>query len=130
MAEMPETPGRLDPDLDEPGEPIHATLELEDGTRKPYDIPQTKRDNCIAVAARAGGEQYVRARWSRRILTSRGATSTTGSSRCSSTRRGETSTASSVLGQVQPARDVPRPTRPPASEERRQLVPLAAQTLS
>ncbi len=48
-----------DPDLDEPGEPIHATLELEDGTRKPYDISQTKRDNCIALAARAGGEQHV-----------------------------------------------------------------------
>ena len=25
----------------------------------PYEIPQTKRDNCIALAARAGGEQYV-----------------------------------------------------------------------
>lgn len=59
MAETPDTPDLLDPDLDEIGEPIHATLELEDGTRKPYDIPQTKRDNCIALAARAGGEQYV-----------------------------------------------------------------------
>jgi hypothetical protein len=59
MAEPPDTPGLLDPDLDELGEPIHATLELEDGTRMPYDIPQTKRDNCIALAARAGGEQYV-----------------------------------------------------------------------
>jgi hypothetical protein len=59
MAEPPDTPGLLDPDLDEPGEPIRATLELEDGTQKPYDIPQTKRDNCIALAARAGGEQYV-----------------------------------------------------------------------
>jgi hypothetical protein len=48
-----------DPDLDAPGEPIHATLELEDGTLKPYDISQTKRDNCIALAARAGGEQFV-----------------------------------------------------------------------
>jgi hypothetical protein len=57
MAETPETPGLVDPDLHEPGEPIHATLELEDGTRKPYVIPQTKRDNCIALAARAGGEQ-------------------------------------------------------------------------
>jgi hypothetical protein len=59
MAEPRDTPALLDPDLDEPGEPIHATLELEDGTQKPYDIPQTKRDNCIALAARAGGEQYV-----------------------------------------------------------------------
>ena len=56
---MAETSGPPDPDLDEPGEPIHASLELEDGTRKPYDIPQTKRDNCIALAARAGGEQHV-----------------------------------------------------------------------
>ena len=59
MAETPDLPDAPDPDLDEPGEPIHASLELEDGTRKPYDIPQTKRDNCIALAARAGGEQYV-----------------------------------------------------------------------
>jgi hypothetical protein len=48
-----------DPDLNEPGEPIHATLELEDGTQMAYEIPQTKRDNCIALSARAGGEQYV-----------------------------------------------------------------------
>ena len=41
---MAETSGLPDPDLDEPGEPIHASLELEDGTRKPYDISQTKRD--------------------------------------------------------------------------------------
>ena len=33
MAEPPDTPGLLDPDLDEIGEPIHATLELEDGLR-------------------------------------------------------------------------------------------------
>jgi hypothetical protein len=59
MAEMPDVPDAPDPDLDEPGEPIHASLELEDGTRKPYDIRQTKRDNCITLAARAGGEQYV-----------------------------------------------------------------------
>jgi hypothetical protein len=59
MAETHDVPDAPDPDLDEPGEPIHASLELEDGTRKPYDIRQTKRDNCIALAARAGGEQYV-----------------------------------------------------------------------
>jgi hypothetical protein len=48
-----------DPVLNEPGEPIHATLELEDGTQMAYEIPQTKRANCIALSARAGGEQYV-----------------------------------------------------------------------
>jgi hypothetical protein len=25
----------------------------------PYDIPKTKRDNCIMLATRASGEQYV-----------------------------------------------------------------------
>jgi hypothetical protein len=59
MAETPDLHDPPDPDLDVPGEPIHASLELDDGTRMPYDIPQTKRDNCIALAARAGGEQYV-----------------------------------------------------------------------
>jgi hypothetical protein len=59
MAETHDLPDAPHPDLDEPGEPIHASLELEDGTRLPYDIRQTKRDNCIALAARAGGEQYV-----------------------------------------------------------------------
>ena len=59
MAETPDVPDAADPDLDEPGESIHASLELEDGTRKLYDIRQTKRDNCIALAARAGGEQHV-----------------------------------------------------------------------
>jgi hypothetical protein len=57
--ETPERRGLLDPDLGEPGEPIHATLELEDGTQLAYEIPQTKRDNCIALSARAGGERYV-----------------------------------------------------------------------
>jgi hypothetical protein len=59
MAETPDSLGLPDPDLNEPGEPIHATLELEDGTQMAYEIPQTKRDNCIALSARAGGEQYV-----------------------------------------------------------------------
>jgi hypothetical protein len=59
MAETHDLPDAPHPDLDEPGEPIHASLELEDGTPLPYDIRQTKRDNCIALAARAGGEQYV-----------------------------------------------------------------------
>jgi hypothetical protein len=59
MAEMPEGPGLPKSDLSEPGEPIHATLELQDGTQLAYEIPQTKRDNCVALAARAGGEQYV-----------------------------------------------------------------------
>ena len=58
MAETPET-DLADPDLDAPGEPIHATLALEDGTQLPYEIPQTKRDNCIALAARASGEEFV-----------------------------------------------------------------------
>ena len=43
MAETPETPGRLDPDLDEPGEPIHATLELEEALRVSAD-PATGRE--------------------------------------------------------------------------------------
>ena len=59
MTETPERPGLPDPDLDEAGEPIHSTLELEDGTQLAYEIPQTKRDNCVALSARAGGEQYV-----------------------------------------------------------------------
>ena len=59
MAEMADGPGLPKSDLNEPGEPIHATLELRDGTQMAYEIPQTKRDNCIALAARAGGEQYV-----------------------------------------------------------------------
>jgi hypothetical protein len=58
MAETPET-DLADPDLDAPGEPIRATLALEDGTQLPYEIPQTKRDNCIALAARASGEEFV-----------------------------------------------------------------------
>jgi hypothetical protein len=35
MAEPPERPRLPDPDLGEPGEPIHATLELEDGLGSP-----------------------------------------------------------------------------------------------
>ena len=39
MAETPET-DLADPDLDAPGEPIRATLALEDGTQLPYEIPR------------------------------------------------------------------------------------------
>src|SRR6266566_333699 len=48
-----------EPNLDEPGLPISLPLTLEDGKQVFHEIPQTKRDNCIALAEEAGSEENV-----------------------------------------------------------------------
>jgi hypothetical protein len=123
MAETPET-DLADPDLVASGEPIRATLALEDGTQLPYEIPQTKRDNCIALAARASGEEFVTRSmveahpyvtwrdfndWIIELL------------EYQKGRDYYWDNASGVLRQVRPARDISGPARPPASDEGREL---------
>ena len=48
-----------EPDLDRPGKPLIAKVQHEDGTWSPLEIGQTKRDNCAAAAAEAGGLDNV-----------------------------------------------------------------------
>jgi hypothetical protein len=56
-----------EPDLDQPGKPLEGKAFDADGTWAPFQIPQTKRDNCAAAAYEAGGLDKVsdayRAKW-------------------------------------------------------------------
>jgi hypothetical protein len=46
-------------DLDQPGKPLDGKTVNADGTWSPFEIPQTKRDNCASAAAEAGGLDKV-----------------------------------------------------------------------
>jgi hypothetical protein len=45
--------------LDEPGKPLIGKVRNKDGSESPFEIPQTKGDNCASAAIEAGGADKV-----------------------------------------------------------------------